>query len=94
MACANPMLPFDKLSQLNIMLDWVLAEVGAINSDGLLEQFEEYLLSSALASATVVNYLADLRAFLRWCELTRGAGRSTVLRLHVPAQGHSKNLHF
>jgi site-specific recombinase XerD len=27
----------------------------------------------------VVNYLADLRALLRWCELTRGAGSSTDL---------------
>jgi integrase/recombinase XerC len=61
------------------MLDCVLAEVGAINSDGLLEQFEDYLSSSALASATIVNYLADLRALLRWCELKRGAGRSTDL---------------
>lgn len=32
----------------------------------ILERFEEALYESALASSTVVNYLADLRAFLRW----------------------------
>jgi integrase/recombinase XerC len=37
-----------------------------------LEQFEAHLESSALASATVVNYLADLRAFLRWSERSFG----------------------
>jgi integrase/recombinase XerC len=42
-----------------------------INSNGLLEQFEAYLTSSALAPATIVNYLADLRAFLRWSEKTQ-----------------------
>jgi site-specific recombinase XerD len=41
-----------------------------INRDRLLEQFEAHLSSLGLASATVVNYLADLRAFLRWCEKT------------------------
>jgi site-specific recombinase XerD len=41
-----------------------------INSNGLLEQFELHLKSSALAPATVANYLADLRAFLRWSEET------------------------
>jgi integrase/recombinase XerD len=49
--------------------------VGTINGNGLLEQFENYLSNSALAPATVVNYLADLRAFLRWSEeTTRAAG--------------------
>ncbi|HMQ51213.1 MAG TPA: tyrosine-type recombinase/integrase [Anaerolineae bacterium] len=32
----------------------------------ILAQFEEALTQAALASSTVVNYLADLRAFLRW----------------------------
>ena len=41
-----------------------------INRDRLLEQFEAHLSSLGLASAAVVNYLADLRAFLRWCEET------------------------
>ncbi len=45
--------------------------MGKINSNGLLEQFEAYLSDSGLASATIVNYLADLRAFLRWSEETR-----------------------
>ncbi len=44
-----------------------------INRDGLLEEFRSYLSSSALAPATIVNYLADLRAFLRWSEETRHA---------------------
>jgi site-specific recombinase XerD len=35
-----------------------------------LEQFEAHLTGSALAPATVANYMADLRAFLRWCEKT------------------------
>jgi site-specific recombinase XerD len=41
-----------------------------------LERFEVYLSSSALAPATVVNYLADLRAFLRWSEETGGTACS------------------
>ncbi|MGD2041022.1 MAG: tyrosine-type recombinase/integrase, partial [Anaerolineae bacterium] len=43
-----------------------------------MEQFEAYLSSSALAPATVVNYMADLRAFLRWSESTNGATRSPL----------------
>jgi site-specific recombinase XerD len=39
-----------------------------INSNGLLAEFEEHLTDSALAPATVVNYVADLRAFLRWSD--------------------------
>jgi integrase/recombinase XerC len=37
-----------------------------------LEQFEEHLRSTSLAPATVVNYMADLRAFLRWNDASRG----------------------
>jgi integrase/recombinase XerD len=44
----------------------------------LLEEFESYLSSSALAPATIVNYLADLRAFLRWSEETRDASCSPL----------------
>ncbi|MCL7451785.1 MAG: tyrosine-type recombinase/integrase [Anaerolineae bacterium] len=47
--------------------------MGVIESNGLLHKFETLLSSSALAPATVANYLADLRAFLRWSEETRGA---------------------
>lgn len=53
-----------------------------INSNGLLEQFEQHLVSAALAPATVVNYLADLRAFLRWSEKAREAYGS-LLSLNV-----------
>jgi len=49
-----------------------------ISSSDVLEQFEAYLSSSALAPATIVNYLADLRAFLRWKEETRDAGCSPL----------------
>ena len=46
--------------------------VGTINSNGLVDTFEAHLSSLALAPATVANYLADLRAFLRWSEKTNG----------------------
>lgn len=47
--------------------------MGIIDSRELLAQFKAHLVASALSSATVVNYLADLRAFLRWSEATWGA---------------------
>lgn len=46
--------------------------VGTININGLVATFEAHLSSLALAPATVANYLADLRAFLRWSEETNG----------------------
>lgn len=46
--------------------------VGTINSNGLVDTFEAHLSSLALAPATVANYLADLRAFLRWSEESNG----------------------
>jgi site-specific recombinase XerD len=52
--------------------------VGTINRDQLLESFEAHLLSSALSPATVVNYLADMRAFLRWSEQTKGVHNSPL----------------
>lgn len=52
--------------------------MGAINSNNLLEQFEAHLSSLALAPATVVNYAADLRAFLRWSKETKGAACSPL----------------
>jgi site-specific recombinase XerD len=52
--------------------------VGTINENGLLKQFEDHLSNSALAPATVVNYLADLRAFLRWSKQTNGAASSLL----------------
>jgi site-specific recombinase XerD len=51
---------------------------GAINNIGLLEQFEAHLSSLALAPATIVNYMADLRAFLRWSEKRKGATSSPL----------------
>lgn len=47
--------------------------MGTINSKGLLERFEAHLSDAALSPATVVNYVADLRAFLRWSEKANGA---------------------
>lgn len=35
-------------------------------NETLLAQFEEHLVVTQLAPSTVVNYLADLRAFVRW----------------------------
>jgi len=52
--------------------------VGTINSSRLLERFKAYLSNAALAQTTVVNYLADLRAFLRWSEGTKGTACSPL----------------
>ena len=52
--------------------------MGNINGNGLLERFETHLAASALAPATVTNYLADLRAFLRWNDTTNGGGCSPL----------------
>jgi site-specific recombinase XerD len=52
--------------------------VDTIKSKRLLERFEAHLSGSALAPATVVNYIADLRAFLRWSEETDQAGSSPL----------------
>lgn len=41
-----------------------------------------HLTSSALAPATVVNYVTDLRAFLRWSERT--SGDATATRVETP----------
>lgn len=49
---------------------------GTITNNGFLEQFEAYLSDAALAPATIVNYMADLRAFLRWSEKTSRAADS------------------
>lgn len=52
--------------------------MGTITNNGFLEQFEEYLSDAALAPATIVNYMADLRAFLRWSEKRNGAAESPL----------------
>ncbi len=49
-----------------------------ITNNGLLEQFEAYLSSTALAPATIVNYMADLRAFLRWSKEREDAACSPL----------------
>jgi integrase/recombinase XerD len=54
--------------------------VARIESNGLLEKFEAHLTGSALAPATVANYMADLRAFLRWSEETIGSACSPLYR--------------
>jgi site-specific recombinase XerD len=44
------------------------------NQDGLLLlRFEETLTLSALSPSTIVNYLADVRAFLRWGKAESGS---------------------
>lgn len=52
----------------------------AENVEELLTRFEEHLARSALASTTIVNYLADLRTFARWHADVKGAA-SSLLRL-------------
>ena len=47
-----------------------------------MERFEAHLSGSALAPATVVNYIADLRAFLRWSE-ERNHGDGSPLILDI-----------
>ncbi|MCB0210563.1 MAG: tyrosine-type recombinase/integrase [Anaerolineae bacterium] len=56
------------------------------NQDELiLTQFEEALNQAALSSSTIVNYLADLRAFLRWGQrrLTGGFSLQYVTPEHI-----------
>lgn len=43
------------------------------NDDRLVQLFEEHLKNSALAPVTIINYMADLRAFLRWGKTVKGA---------------------
>jgi len=43
------------------------------NDDKLVKLFEERLTDAALAPVTIINYLADLRAFLRWGKTAKGA---------------------
>jgi integrase/recombinase XerD len=42
--------------------------------EAILTEFEENLSRSALSASTIVNYLADVRAFLRWSKAELGAG--------------------
>jgi integrase/recombinase XerD len=44
--------------------------MGVPSNDQILITFEEYLSHKALASSTILNYLADLRAYLRWAKQT------------------------
>jgi integrase/recombinase XerD len=44
--------------------------MGVSSNEQILIYFEEYLSHKALASSTIVNYLADLRAYLRWAKQT------------------------
>lgn len=50
----------------------------AENVEELFTRFEEHLARSALASTTIVNYLADLRTFARWHADVRGAASSLL----------------
>ncbi|MBC8249809.1 MAG: tyrosine-type recombinase/integrase, partial [Anaerolineales bacterium] len=50
----------------------------AENVEELFARFEEHLARSALASTTIVNYLADLRTFARWHADVRGAASSLL----------------
>lgn len=50
----------------------------AILDDEILVKFEEHLSRRALSSSTIVNYLADLRAFRRWAQQEVSAEFSLV----------------
>ncbi len=50
----------------------------AENVEELFTRFEEHLARSALASTTIVNYLADLRIFARWHADVKGAASSLL----------------
>jgi len=52
----------------------------AENVEELLTRFEEHLARLALASTTIVNYLADLRTFARW-HTGVGEEASSLLKL-------------
>jgi len=50
----------------------------AENVEELFTRFEKHLARSALASTTIVNYLADLRAFARWHAEVKGTESSLL----------------
>src|SRR5512135_1835121 len=52
--------------------------MGREENEALLARFEEHLVQIQLSPATVVNYLADLRALLRWGEEQSGPDFSLV----------------
>ncbi len=52
--------------------------MGRDGNEALLARFEEHLVQIQLSPATVVNYLADLRALLRWGEEQIGSDFSLV----------------
>jgi integrase/recombinase XerC len=47
----------------------------------ILAKFEGWLVDRRLSSSTIVNYLADLRTFLRWGEVEFGP-EFTLIRVH------------
>jgi integrase/recombinase XerC len=53
-------------------------KMGREGNEALLARFEEHLVLTQLSPATVVNYLADLRALLRWGEEHAGSSFSLV----------------
>ncbi len=61
------------------------------NSDDIiLTNFEESLTQAALSSSTIVNYLADLRTFLRWgqCEIDSDFTLLIVNQEHIRLYRH------
>ncbi len=52
--------------------------MGREENEALLVRFEEHLVQIQLSPATVVNYMADLRALLRWGEEQDGSSFSLV----------------
>ncbi len=52
--------------------------MGREENEALLARFEEHLVQIQLSPTTVVNYMADLRALLRWGEERGGSNFSLV----------------
>ena len=58
--------------------------------DTIIEMFEEALNQLALSPSTIVNYLADLRTFLRWgqCEIDTEFSLVVVNQAHIRTYRH------
>jgi integrase/recombinase XerC len=49
-----------------------MTQITDLKNEQVLDRFEAHLVAMALASVTVINYLADLRAFVRWLSQPNG----------------------
>jgi len=61
-----------------------------VTDSDVLAQFEEHLTEAGLSPRTLINYVADVRAFLRWCSQQSRPGISLL----TPSDVHSYVLHL